>query len=172
MNLIVIVALMGFPLSAAMQEDTGRLSAHLRTLRGVKDMSAAQYEKIQAEYIHLIDRRVTAGIDVAQINRELESAQLFVVRKPTTTDSFVTKASYLDQITKSAVRGADDLFVIDAAITTGDYCSEDSTAIVYRRNPVKMVGWINGQRLDGHGYYLTGIAAGDEINGSRVIASG
>ncbi len=68
--------------------------------------------------------------------------------------------------------GANDLFVIEAIIPTAGYCSEDSTAIIYQQQPVKRLGWINSIRLDGHGYYLTGIAVGPDRSGSRVFATG
>ena len=171
-SLSVLVATLGCPLWAAMQDDTVRLSAHLKTLRGLKAMPAAQFDKIQAEYMDWIDRRMTAGIDLEKINRELASARLIPQPIIETTDFARSDSGYLGRVVERGIRGADDLIVIEAAITTGVYCSEDVTAIIYRRNPVKRAGWINGQRLDGHGFYLTGIAAGEELDGSRIIATG
>ena len=171
-SLSVLVATLGCPLWAAMQDDTVRLSAHLKTLRGLKAMPAAQFDKIQAEYMDWIDRRMTAGIDLEKINRELESARLIPQPINETTDFARSDSGYLGRVVERGIRGADDLIVIEAAITTGVYCSEDVTAIIYRRNPVKRAGWINGQRLDGHGFYLAGIAAGEELDGSRIIATG
>jgi hypothetical protein len=67
------LAAMAWCAGPAAREDTVRLTAHLKALRGIDFLTAKQYRAVQEELLQWVDARVVAGETVEGMNRELKA---------------------------------------------------------------------------------------------------
>ena len=175
-SLLLIVAAVAI---AQQREDTARLAAHLKVLRGKKWITDAERRSIEREYLEWIDSRVYAGRNVEAMNRELDTAGLFVQwrKTPEAADTldelYASHAGYLGPISTKPIHSRGDLVVIGAGVYMGEGCSLDVTAVVYKRLPAKRLATINAEGADQsrYAYHLDSIDIGAEGNGGQLAAS-
>jgi len=159
------------------REDTARLAARLGAVRGRLVMSGPDYRRLQAEYLDWIDARLKAGYTTEAMNAELKAAGLFIAQWGDVADEMdKSHAGYLDEISVKAVRGADDVLVIAAAMYGGAGCSLDVTAVLYDRRSLTRLAAINAVQPDSkdwYWHYLAGLDIGPkDVSGRRLVASG
>jgi hypothetical protein len=167
-------------LGGAVRADTRRLAEHLEKFRHYKiyEMPAAEYKPIQGEYRTWINTRLMAGTSVAQMNEELQAANLLSIGPETIDDMFDrTYSGFLGEVETVPVTGTDDLLGIKFGVHTGGYCNFDETVLLYRRKPLRNPVQINAELVYTHGYRLRELAAGKDgsarggIIGSAWVAS-
>lgn len=170
-SLLAVVLLACF--SPATQPGTRHLAASLLRLRGIKNLTASQYQKIQLEYLACIDARVSTGHTAEQMNRELGGAMPFLQPPKAVSQYSDSGVRYLNPIIFSEPRRPHGLFTVKVRMGTGHYCSEDETVVLYEKNSRKRVAWLNADLpLQGHGYLAASVDVGDESPGGRLVASG
>jgi len=178
-QLVVSLLFVVIPITLHSQaQDTSRLSAHLKALRGKQLLTSDEYRSIQGEYLTWIDSRIKLDRDTESMNRELEAAGVFPKwskapdQPDFLADTYASHAGYVDPISSRAVRS--DVFAIVAGMYQGIGCSRDVAAILYQRQPVKRLATLNGEPAESpYAYYLSGIATGDAgPTGERMFASG
>ncbi len=159
---------------ASVPEDTARLAARLKTLRGKLWLSTHQYTSLQAEYLAWIDSRVKAGGTSDGMNRELRAAGLLPQWGNDDDEMYKAHAGYLEAIATKAGRVTDGVFVLAAGIYMGAGCSLDVTALLYQRTPLTLLGQINADPgASEYAFYLSDLALGEkDADGARLVASG
>ena len=160
--------------SAAAREDTVRLAAHLKAVRGEKLLLPAEYASIRKEYLDWIDVRVKAGDGTERMNRELGDAGLFTSWGDMVAEASKSHAGYLEKISAKPVRGAGDILALEAGIYEGTGCSLDVTAVLYQRDPLTRLAQIDAAPEEPkYAFRLSGLDAGwKDANGERLVASG
>jgi len=153
-------------------EDTAHLAAHLKAMRGRKQLSSGEYKAIQAEYLAWIDVRVKAGSNPDSMNAELKAAGLFPRWGNFVEENFKSHAGYLEPLSMKPVRGTGDILVIEASIYQG-IGSRDVTAVLYQRSRLTRLTNINASPDDRWPYYLSGLdIAENPPTGEILVASG
>jgi hypothetical protein len=159
-------------LAGNVPEDTARLTKHLNRFRAYKahEFSTAEFKSIQTEYLGWVDSRTRNGASVDALNAELRGAGL-LSEGPETLDDQLEKtyAGYLGQIRIEPTGG--DLLAIKLGIYTGGFCNFDETVVLYRREPLQRLGWINAEPLYKHGYELSHLTVGKDLLASAWFAS-
>ena len=161
------------PVSAT-SVDTARLAAHLKTIRGKMWLSAAEYQRVQTDYLNWIDARIKAGGDTASMNRELAAAGLLPRWQDTPDEMLNSHAGYLQSVSTKPVRGAKDILAITAGVYMGGGCSLNETVALYQLSPLTKLAHFSATPGEPeYAYYLSGLDVGARsANGLRLVASG
>jgi len=157
----------------AQADGTQRLAALLIPARGQVALTKEQADQIRVELLAWTDERIRRGLTVAQLNEQLAASGLLVPEALYKTDDIYQPfAGYLEKITSEPIQSASDLLQINLQI--GMTCSFDQTAVIYRRNPLRRVGWINNPDTKGSvAWKLSLITVGSaDPNGERIVAAG
>jgi hypothetical protein len=162
--------------AVAIRADTSRLADRLQRFRKYKlyELSAVEYQPIRREYLAWVDSRMKSGASMAQMNEELEAANLLSKGPENVPDDWFdrTYAGFLGGVGTVPIPGADDLIAVSLGVYTGGYCNFDETVVLYSRRQFRRIAQINAEPLYTHGYYLRALAAGkgDPARG-RLVAS-
>ncbi|HLK68990.1 MAG TPA: hypothetical protein VKU19_36410 [Bryobacteraceae bacterium] len=159
----------------------------MKRLRNSKSlvMEAAEYSRLQREYLAWIDARVRAHATAAMMNAELASARLLFPQPEPDIADMLTKsyAGYLAEIQSSPADAESDLTAITFGIHTGASCGFDETLALYSRRTLQRLARINAKddsqpgwlAPDGsvvQGWHLRGYTIGrDDASRGRSIGS-
>jgi hypothetical protein len=157
----------------AQADGTQRLAALLIPARGQLALAKEQAAQIRAELLAWTDEQIRRGLTIAQLNEQLAASGLLVPEALYKTDDIYQPfAGYLEKITSEPIPSASDLLRVDLHI--GMTCSFDQTAVIYRRNPLQRVGWINYADTDGSvAWKIDSITVGTvDSDGERIVAAG
>ncbi len=157
----------------AQGDGTQRLAALLIPARGQVALTKEQASQIRTELLAWTDEGIQRGLTIAQLNEQLAGSGLLVPEALYKTDDIYQPfAGYLEKITSEPVPSASDLLQINLEI--GMTCSFDQTAVIYRRNPVQRVGWINYPDTEGSvAWRIDSISVSvADSNGERIMAAG
>lgn len=152
---------------------TQGLAALLIPARGQEALTKEQANQIRTELLTWADERIQKGFTIEQLNEQLAASGLLVPEALYKTDDIYQPfAGYLEKITSEPISSATDLLRVDLHI--GMTCSFDQTAVIYRRNPVQRVGWINYPDTEGSvAWKIDSITVGSvDSNGQRIVAAG
>lgn len=160
------------------QPDTATFAQHMARYRTPhRNLTAAEFKSIQAEYLAWLHAQVSAGRSIEQMNVELASAKLlFETDMSNFGDShtgFVATIRSKPVIAPpEALKVTEDLMLFLLPIYTGPGCNEDETLVLYQRQTRRRVGWLNGETAYQHGLLLGAVTAQPpNPNGARLIAT-
>lgn len=154
----------------AQAADTVRLAEYLRAVRGQQQLTSAQAKRVRADLLAWTDTRLRQGRNVPQMNDELEANGLFPPASLAETEDIY--AGYLDRIVQDTIPWAPDLVRIDLAV--GMTCGFDQTSVIYRKDRMERIGWINEVETNGSlAWGVAPIVAGPpDAAGKRILAAG
>lgn len=144
-----------FVSAASLRPDTAHFAAQVDRFRHHK----VEYPAIQREYAAWIDARMKAGTTIAQMNDELKAANLVSDNSLRAIDNFPLK-------------DAPGIVAIRFGTHAGDNCNLDETAMLYQREPLKLLTTLNAEQVYKHGHQLSALAFGGGLIASSWVASG
>jgi hypothetical protein len=160
-----------------MQTDTIRLAAHLKPFRHYKlyELSGAQYKTIQKEYLSWIGSRFKRGVTLAQMNEELEAANLLSDGPKDVDDMEKSFAGFLGPV-EALPLGVTGLVALKFGIYSGSLCNLDETAVLYDAGTLEELARLNAEAVSArglrYGYDLRTLSVGkDDAVRGRIIAS-
>lgn len=129
---------------ASIPKDLQRVAEDLATARGTEPMDDPTYQRIVAGLLAWLDARMGAGATEEVMNGELEKSGVFsppIAADDRPDDINHPFEGYLAPLSVAPVPGADDLVAVHLEI--GLTCAFDDVAVIYRRSPVKRLGWLS-----------------------------
>ncbi|MEP7352393.1 MAG: hypothetical protein ABI824_04090, partial [Acidobacteriota bacterium] len=145
----------------------------LKPVRGQERLSKEQAQQVRTEFLAWTDTRLRNGVTIDRLNAELFAEDLLVPAAIYKTDDvYQPFAGYLERITSSPIPSAPDLLQVNLKI--GMTCAFDQTAMIYQRDSMLRVGWINYRDTEGWlAWRINTIDVGStDRSGERIVAAG
>jgi hypothetical protein len=150
-----------------------RLGTLLKAARGQVALTKDQAGQIRQAFLAWTDTEIRRGATIEQLNASLAANDLLAPEALYRTDDIYQPfAGYLEKVTSQSIQSANDLVQINLEI--GMTCAFDQTAVIYRRNPMSRVGWINYRDTEGSvAWGINTLTVGPAAsNGDRIVAAG
>src|SRR5579871_4489294 len=152
----------------AQPTDTAALAAHLKAARGVDSTRDDRFVLLRREMMRWVDTRILRGDSVSSINQELNANRLLIKLPVFKAGGDPAVTGYVDQVRLEQPPAANDVSLVHFGV--GMDCGFDQSVIVYRREPLTRIGWIESPSSGGPMGFAS-ISIGPSEVGRRILAA-